>query len=145
MEIVGRASLVFFFVLVVLRVMRKRSLGDMTPLQMVLLIVIGDLVQQGVTQEDYSVTGAALAIVTFGFWVTALDWVTWRSRRARRVVEGVPIVLVEDGEPVAAALKLELIPWDEVLEAARQNGIDDLADVRLAVLETSGKLSFITR
>ena len=87
MQIVLRASVIFFFVLIVLRLMRKRSLGEMTPLQMVLLIVIGDLVQQGITQEDYSVTGASLAIGTFAFWVTLLDWITWRSERARRVVE----------------------------------------------------------
>lgn len=144
MEIVLRASAIFFFVLVLMRLMRKRSLGDMTPLQMVLLVVIGDLVQQGVTQEDYSVTGAVLAIGTFAFWVTLLDWATWRYDRARRVVEGMPLVIIEDGKPVEASLKLELLPWDEVLESARQNGIDDIAKVRLAVLETSGNISFIT-
>ena len=144
MEIVVRATVVFFFVMVLLRVMRKRSLGDMSPLQMVLLVVIGDLVQQGVTQEDYSLTGVVLAVGTFAFWVTVMDWVTWRSDRARRVVEGVPIVLIENGEPVVAALRLELIPWPEVLEAARQQGIDDIAKVRMAVLETSGNVSFIT-
>ena len=144
MEIVFRASAIFLFVLIVLRLMRKRSLGEMTPLQMVLLVVIGDLVQQGVTQEDYSVTGAVLAIGTFAFWVTLLDWLTWRSERARRVVDGTPLVIIENGRPVEQTLKLELLPWDEVLESARQNGIDDIANVRLAVLETSGKISFIT-
>lgn len=144
MEIVLRASAIFFFVLVLMRLMRKRSLGDMTPLQMVLLVVIGDLVQQGVTQEDYSITGAVLAIGTFAFWVTLLDWATWRFERARRVVEGTPLVIIEDGKPVEASLKLELLPWDEVLESARQNGIDDISKVHLAVLETSGNISFIT-
>ena len=74
MQVVLRATAIFFVVLVLLRLMRKRSLGEMTPLQMVLLVVIGDLVQQGVTQEDYSTTGAVLAIGTFAFWVTLLDW-----------------------------------------------------------------------
>jgi uncharacterized membrane protein YcaP (DUF421 family) len=145
MDIVLRASATFLFILVVLRLMRKRSLGDMSPLQMVLLVVIGDLVQQGVTQEDYSLTGAALAIGTFAFWVTLLDWVTWRSEGARRVVEGTPLVIIEDGKPVEATLKLEQLPWDEVLESARQNGIEDIEDVQFAVLETSGKISFITK
>ena len=82
-----------------------------------------------------------LAIGTFAFWVTVLDWVTWRSKGARRFVEGVPIVMIEDGAPVERALELELIPWDEVLEAARQQGIDDIGKVRLGVLETSGRMS----
>jgi uncharacterized membrane protein YcaP (DUF421 family) len=145
MQIVARATAIFFFVLILLRLMRKRSLGEMTPLQMILLVVIGDLVQQGVTQEDYSVSGAVFAIATFAFWVTVFDWISWRSRRARRFVEGVPIVVIEDGEPVEAALKLELVPWEEVLESARQKGIDDIRDVRLGVLETDGHISFITR
>lgn len=145
MEIVLRASVVFLFLLVFLRGLHKRSLGEMSPLQMILLVVIGDLVQQGVTQEDYSLTGVLLAVGTFGFWIVALDTLTWRSRRVRQLVEGVPMVIVEDGRPVEATLRLERIPWDEVLEAARQQGIEDVADVELGVLEVSGKMSFITR
>lgn len=144
MDIVLRASVVFLFLLLFLRGLRKRSLGEMSPLQMIVLVVMGDLVQQGVTQEDYSLTGVLLAIGTFGFWVSALDHITWRSRRVRHLVEGVPMVIVEDGKPVERTLRVERIPWEEVLEAARQQGIDDIEDVRLAVLEVSGKMSFIT-
>lgn len=143
MEIVGRATVVFFFLLLLMRGMRKRTLGDMSPLEMILLVVIGDLVQQGVTQEDYSLTGVGLGVGTFAFWITLMNWVTWRFERGRRLIEGVPIVLVDDGRPVVAALTAEQIPWDEVLEAARQQGIDDIATVKLAVLEVSGRISFI--
>lgn len=143
MEIVIRATVVFAFLLVFMRGLHKRSLGELSPLQMIIVVVIGDLVQQGVTQEDYSLTGVLLAVGTFGFWITVLDVLTWRSRRLREVVEGVPLVLIEDGRPVETTLRLERIPWDEVLEAARQQGIDDVAKVRLAVLEVSGRISFI--
>ena len=144
MEIVLRASVVFLFLLVFMRGLRRRTLGEMSPLQMIVIIVIGDLVQQGVTQEDYSLTGVLLAVGTFGFWVTALDFITWRSQRVRRLVEGVPLVIIEDGRPVEKTLRLEQIPWEEVLEAARQEGIDDVSTVRLGVLEVNGKMSFIT-
>ena len=143
MDLVLRATIVFFFLLVLMRGLRKRTLGELSPLQMIIVIVIGDLVQQGVTQEDYSLTGVLLAVGTFGFWVTALDFVTWRSQRIRRLVEGVPLVIVEDGQPVETALRLEQIPWEEVLEAARQQGIEDVADVKLGVLEVNGRISFI--
>jgi uncharacterized membrane protein YcaP (DUF421 family) len=143
MDLVLRATIVFFFLLVLMRGMRKRTLAELSPLQMIIVIVIGDLVQQGVTQEDYSLTGVLLAVGTFGFWVTALDFVTWRSQRIRRLVEGVPLVIVEDGQPVETALRLEQIPWEEVLEAARQQGIEDVADVKLGVLEVNGRISFI--
>jgi uncharacterized membrane protein YcaP (DUF421 family) len=145
MEIVVRASVIFFFLLLLMRGLRKRTLGEMSPLQMILLIVIGDLVQQGVTQEDYSLTGAVLAVGAFAFWITLLDFATWRSALVRRVLEGVPLVLVEDGKPVEKTLRLEQIPWDEVLEAARQQGIADVGEIRLAVLEVNGRMSFITR
>lgn len=128
-----------------MRVIRKRSLGEMSPLQMIILVVIGDLVQQGVTQEDYSVSGVLLAVTTFGFCITALDWLSWRSQRLRRLVEGVPLVVVEDGKPVEKTRRLEWIPWDEVLEAARMQSIEDVSEVKLGVLEVDGKLSFLKR
>src|SRR5690606_9152999 len=95
------------------------------------------------TQEDMSLTGSTLAIATMAFWISVLTWVTWRWDRGRRIVEGVPIVIVRDGVPVDAALKMERIPIAEVLEAARQNGVADVADIRLAVLEVNGRISVI--
>lgn len=145
MEIVLRASIIFFFLLVLTRGLKKRALADMAPFEMLLLVTLGDIVQQGVTQEDYSLTGAVLAASTFAFWVTVLSYVSWRSRAVGRVVAGVPLVIVQDGHPIEHALSVERLPLDEVMEAARQEGIASLADVRLAVLEPSGRISFITR
>jgi uncharacterized membrane protein YcaP (DUF421 family) len=142
-EIVIRATIIFFFLFLLTRGLKKRALAEMAPFEMLLLVILGDIVQQGITQEDYSVTGAVLAASTFAFWITVLTWASWRSVRVRRVIDGVPIVLVQDGEPIEAALRLEHMPIDEVLEAARQQGIDNLSSIRLAVLEPSGKVSII--
>ena len=143
MEIVLRATVVFVGVFLLTRGLRKRALAELSPFEMILLVSMGDIIQQGVTQEDYSLTGAGLAAGTFGFWITVLTWLSYRSTRARKLIEGVPLVLVRDGEPVEAALQLEQMPLDEVLEAARQQGVGDLADIRYAVLEVSGKISII--
>ncbi len=145
MEIVARASVTFLVLFLLTRGMSKRTLGDLSAFEMILLVTIGDIVQQGITQEDYSLTGSILAISTFGFWITVLTWITWRSSRGRRIIEGVPILLVRDGKPVDAALAVERMPLEEVLEAARQNGVEDLADVKLAVLEVNGRISIIKR
>lgn len=145
MEILVRATIVFFFLLVLTRGMKKRTLADMAPFEMLLLVTLGDIVQQGVTQEDMSLTGSILAVCTFGFWTTALTWLTWRYRRVGRIVDGVPVVIVQDGVPVDRMLAVERLPIDEVHEAARQEGIADLSEVRLAVLEPSGRISFIKR
>ncbi len=144
MEIVLRASIVFVFVFLLTRGLKKRALAELSPFEMILLVSLGDIIQQGITQEDQSITGAMLAASTFGFWITLLTWVTWRSKRVRTVLDGVPIVLVRDGEPIEAALRLEHMPLDEVLEAARNKGIGTLGDIKLAILEVSGKISIIT-
>jgi uncharacterized membrane protein YcaP (DUF421 family) len=144
-EIVARASITFLLVFLLTRGLRKRALSDMTPFEMILLVTLGDIIQQGVTQEDYSLTGSALAISTFGFWIMVLTWASWRSARVRKIVEGVPIILVRDGEPVDEALRMEQMPLEEILEAARQEGVADLAEVRFAILEVSGRISIIKR
>jgi uncharacterized membrane protein YcaP (DUF421 family) len=142
-EIVLRASVVFAFVFLLTRGLKKRALAELSPFEMILLVTLGDIIQQGITQEDQSITGAVLAVSTFGFWITLLTWATWRWKRVRGAVEGVPIVLVQDGEPVEAALRLEHMPLDEVLEAARNKGVVGLSEIRLAILEVSGKISII--
>ena len=143
MELVLRATVTFWVLFALTRGMKKRTLGDLAPFELLFLVTLGDIVQQGITQEDYSLTGSILAVTTFGFWVSVLTFVTWRSGRARTILEGVPLVLVRDGEPIEAALALEHMPLAEVEEAARQAGVADLEQVRLAILEPSGRISII--
>ena len=85
MEIIVRATVVYFFLWIVLRGIGKRELGEMSPFDLVLLVVIGDLVQQGVTQDDASLTGAMMAVGTFAFWVVLFAFVQFKSGRARRM------------------------------------------------------------
>src|SRR3546814_7845170 len=132
MEIVVRATIIFVFLLILTRGRKRRTLADMAPFEMILLVVVGDIGQQGVTQEDFSLTGAVLAASTFGFWVTLLSYASWRWAPVGRAIDGVPLVIVQDGRPVTEALRVERMPLDEVLEAARQNGITSLDEVRLA-------------
>lgn len=145
METVVRATVVFFALWVLVRGLGKRELSEMSPFDLVMLVLLGDLVQQGITQEDTSVTGALLAVSTIALWVMAFSLVAWRWRRAVRVVEGSPVVVVQDGHVLETSLRMERLPVDEVLQAARQQGIGDLAEVRIAVLEPSGTISFIKR
>jgi uncharacterized membrane protein YcaP (DUF421 family) len=143
MEIIVRATVVFMFLLLLTRGMKRRTLADLAPFELILLVTIGDIVQQGVTQEDYSLTGAVIAASTVAFWTTVLTYLTWRSRRLGAIIEGVPLVIVQDGKPVQHTLKIERLPLAEVMEAARQEGLETLDHVKLAVLEPSGRISFI--
>ena len=143
MEIVVRATIVFFFLWVLTRSLGKRELAEMTAFELVVLVVMGDLVQQGVTQEDMSLTGAVLAVGTIGLWVALFSWISFRFPRTRPVIEGSAQVIVRNGEPLLDLLEIERVSVDEVLEAAHHQGIADLAMVRLGILEPDGKFSFL--
>jgi uncharacterized membrane protein YcaP (DUF421 family) len=144
MEIIARATVVYFFLWLVARGSGKRQLSEMTAFEMILLVTLGDLVQQGVTQEDLSLTGAMLAVGTMTMWVIFFAYLEWRFPKTRPLVEGVPVVVVRDGEPVHEALRLERLTMDELKEGARNQGISDLGDVRIGLLEPDGKFSFIS-
>ena len=143
MEIIARATAVFFFIWVLERAMGKRELSELTALELILLVTIGDLVQQGITQEDMSVTGAMLAVGTIAFWILIMSYLGFRSKRLRPVVEGFPVVVVRDGQPLLDHMHAERVPLDDLKESARNQGIGDLADVKLAILEPDGRFSFI--
>jgi uncharacterized membrane protein YcaP (DUF421 family) len=143
MEIVVRAAVMFAFVLIVIRALGSKELSELSAFQFVLLITIGDLIQQGVTQEDQSITGAMLAVSVFALLSVMLSAVSLRWRRGRRLLAGTPIMIVRDGRVLTDVLKVERLTLDQVQEAARQEGIADLAQVRVGVLEPDGQLSFL--
>ena len=145
MQIVLRAAIVFAILYLITRVVGKRQLSQMNVFELVLLIVMGDLIQQGVTQEDYSMTGATLAVGTFALLSIMLSWLTWRFRRPRDAIDGVPTVIVRDGRIVMDVARDERVPVDELLEAMREQQIRDVSDVDLGVLEPDGRYSFFTR
>ena len=143
MEIVVRATIMFFFILLLTRAMGKKELSQLTALELILLITIGDLVQQGVTQEDQSITGTMLAASTIGLLIVILSFVGFRWPFVRRTVRGIPVIVVRNGRPIDEMLRVERLTLEDVLEGAREQGIGDLRQVRLGVLEPDGKFSFI--
>lgn len=144
MDLIIRAVVVYVFVYGVLRSLGKRELGQLAPFELVLLFVIGDLVQQSITQNDTSITAALLVISTLALLIAGESYVSYRWRRSRQALEGVPAVLVRNGLILPEALRRERMPEDEVLQAARAQGIRRLTEVEVAILETDGSISFIT-
>jgi uncharacterized membrane protein YcaP (DUF421 family) len=144
-EIPIRATIIFFALWLLTRSTGKRELAQLSAFELLLLVTVGDLVQQGVTQEDYSITGALLAVGTIGFWVLVFSYTSFKLPRARKVIDGQPVIVVQDGRPLGQMLELERLTVDDVIAEARQHGIADLGDVRFGVLEADGKFSFVTR
>ncbi|MFL5951710.1 MAG: DUF421 domain-containing protein [Gaiellaceae bacterium] len=145
MDIVLRAIVLYAFIVLLMRVIGRRELSSMTPFDLVLLIVLGDAIQQGLTQDDYSVTGALLAISTIATLQVVTSYLSFRSGRMRKLFEGEPIVLVDHGEIVDRNLKRERMTPDDVAEEMRQQQISSIDEVTWAILEANGSISFIKK
>ena len=145
MDIVLRSIVVFLFIWVLMRIVGRRELSSMQPFDLIIIIVIGDLVQQAATQQDMSVTGAILSAGTIGILTVLFSWFSWRFPRARPVLDGKPIVIVEDGKPLMDNMRRERVTVEELAAQARLKGIESLDSVKWAVLETGGQVSFIQK
>jgi uncharacterized membrane protein YcaP (DUF421 family) len=145
MDIALRATVLYFFVVFVTRVVGRRELSTLSPVDLILLIVLGDAIQQGLTQDDYSVTGAIIAVSTIATWQVLTSYLSFRSGAARRVFEGQPIVIAQDGKLIPQNLKRERLTEDEVAEEMRQQQIASIEQVEWAILEPSGSISFIEK
>ena len=145
MDIVIRAVVAFVVILFLTRIVGRRELSSLEPFDLILLVTIGDLVQQGVTQNDFSVTGMFLAVGTFALMTIVFSYLPFRFQRLRPVLEGEPIIIVESGEVVERNIRRQRVTKTEIAAAARQEGIASLQAVRWAVLETNGQISFIKK
>ncbi len=145
MDIVVRATVMFAVLYLLLRLLGKRELGQMTPFEFVVLVVMGDLIQQGVTQTDFSLTGATLAIVTFAFWGLVLSWLSYLFPRIEPILEGQARVLIRDGRLLGDNLRRDRITRRELESEMRLAGIATMHDVAWALIEPNGKISFIRR
>ena len=144
-EIVLRTFVVYMSVLVLLRAAGKRELGQMTPFDLVVILVIANAVQNAMIGGDTSLAGGILAASTLTVVNIAVG--RWGSRVPffRRLVASEPTLLLRDGKPMQAALDKERIDVEELEMAARQHGIADLKDVTAAVLEEDGSISIIPK
>jgi uncharacterized membrane protein YcaP (DUF421 family) len=144
-DIVLRATVAFVFMVALLRVVGRRELSSLEPFDLVLLIVMGDLIQQGVTQSDYSFTGLLLSVGTFAALTVALSFAGFRFPRLRPVLEAGPLIIVQDGKLIEKNMRKERLTPEEVAGEARQQQIASIEDVAWGVLEGSGKMSFIPK
>lgn len=145
MEIVIRALVIFMFLWLVTRAVGRSTLGELSTFELLLYVTMGDLVQQAVTQQDYSLTGGALAISTFALLTVALSWLQWRFPPSRAVLSGRPVLIFAAGAPIDDGMRRQRLSMADLLVAAREQGIRSTAEIEYAVLEADGKISFFTR
>src|SRR5919109_4855555 len=140
MDLVARAAFAFVFVFFLTRIIGRRELSSLEPLDLILLVVLGDLIQQGVTQDDYSLTGLILVATTFSLLQVLVSYLHFRVRALRSALDGEPIVLVEDGRLLEGNLKRERLTEDDVLQQALLQQIVSLYVVQWAIFETNGQM-----
>jgi uncharacterized membrane protein YcaP (DUF421 family) len=145
MDVALRGTVLFLFMFLLTRVIGRRELSSLQPFDLILLIVLGDTIQQGLTQDDYSLTGAVIAVGTIAGLQVLTSYTSFRFRWARRVLNGEPIVLVQDGKVIEKNLRRERLTHEDLAEQARVSQIASLADVQWAVFEPSGGISFIPK
>jgi uncharacterized membrane protein YcaP (DUF421 family) len=144
LEIIGRSIVVYLVVLVGLRLGGRREIGQLTPFDLVVILLVANAVQNAMVGTDTSLQGGLVAAATLLAVNAAVAQLRLRSTRLRHLVEGVPVVLIQHGEWVTANLRREALTEDEVLAAIREHGaIGEVEHVALAVLETDGAVSVV--
>ena len=144
-EFVLRALVVYGFLLITLRLTGKRQVGQLAPFDLVLLLVLSNAVQNSMNAGDNTVAAGFILVLTLLAVNGFMGWITWRSKRAEILVEGRPQILVHNGVPDEALLASERITRHELMAAVRQAGLSDMADVRVAILETNGRINVIAK
>lgn len=145
METVIRGIFIYFVVLVVMRAAGRRSVGEMTAFDLVLLLIVAETTQQALLGDDFSLTNAVVLVVTLFSIDILLSFVKERWPAADKVIDGRPTILLSDGQVDEKALKYTRLDENDLLEAARREGLARLDEVRYAVLEVNGDISVIPK
>lgn len=145
MDIAIRAIFLYAFLIFLMRVIGRRELSSLGAVDLVLLIVLGDAIQQGLTQDDYSVTGAVIAVSAIACMQVLASYFSFRSKRARRVLAGDPLVVIQDGKLVEHVMRRERLHEDDVAEEMRMQQIGSFDEVAWGILESNGQISFVKK
>lgn len=143
-EIAARTALIYVAILVVLRLAGKREIGQMTPFDLVVILLVANAVQNAMVGPDTSLTGGLVAAGVLILANYVLAALRGRIPWLRSAIEGHPVLLVHDGTFIEASLRSQHVDRDEVMMALREHGLDDPSDVRMAVLETDGTISVVS-
>jgi len=138
-----RTAIIYVIILVGIRLTGKREVGQMTPFDLVLLLLIANAVQNAMTGPDTSVTGGLVAAVTLLALNKATGYIVWKNHTARRVVEGIPTLLIRDGKILQVNLDRERMRREDLEQSLREHGVETVEEVHLAMLEIDGSISVL--
>jgi uncharacterized membrane protein YcaP (DUF421 family) len=143
-ELVVRGSLMYLLIFTLMRILR-RDAGALSTADLLVVVLVADAAQNGMASESTSVTESAVIVATIFAWNYAFDWLGFRYSWAHRVLNPAPLLLIRDGQVIRQNLKAELLTVDDLMEQLRQQGVDDIGQVKRSFLEPDGRLSVIAR
>lgn len=143
METVLRVALIYLFILICLRALGKRDFSELSPFDLVTLLLIPEIVQESIVREDYSITNAVIGLSTLFSLVLIISIITHKNKRVGSIIEGNPTVLVSNGQFVEDNMNRERISSNEVYSEMHKSGLAKIEQVRWAILEPDGRISFI--
>ncbi len=144
-EFVLRAIVVYFILLAMLRLSGKRTVGQFTPFDLLVVVLLGTAVQNSLIGEDYSLLGGLILAATLIACNWLVGFATARSRRLDRLVEGSPVLLGRDGRLFEGAMRAQNLSRLDVDEALRDNGVACIEDAALVTLEVDGTITVVPR
>lgn len=144
-ELILRSTVVFIFLFLVIRIWGRKHLGSLSPFDFILLLIISEAVQNALVSDDKSVSGAMVTVITMILLNVVLNKLTFNFKNMEKLIDGEPIILIEDGKVDHNLLNSETVTHQELMEALRSEGVMEIPKVRLAVLETSGKISVVKK
>lgn len=146
MNVILRAIFIYLFILLVFRLSGKRSLSQLTTFDFVLLLIVGEATHQALLGDDYSLTGAALAVGSLVSMDVLFAYFSKKWSLFDKITNGIPVIIIRDGKPVENRLEVENIEMEDILEAARRSqGLESVEQVKYAVLERDGEISIIPK
>lgn len=144
MNPVIRGVIVYVFLMIVFRIMGKRTLNEATTFDLVLLLIISEVTQQGLVGEDFSITTSVLLICTLMGLDIIITYIKQSSKSLGRIIEGTPLVIVDHGKPLVKRMKKSQVDEEDIMQSARINsGLERMEEIKFAVLEKDGTISII--
>jgi uncharacterized membrane protein YcaP (DUF421 family) len=143
MELVIRVAIIYLFLLIALRIMGKRELGEMSAIELVTLMLIPEIVTESLKDEDYSIIGGIIGVCTLLVLVFTTSVVSYKFKKAGDVIEGTPTLLANHGKLIQENIDRERVSADEIFSEMHKQGYAHLHELRWVILEPDGKLAFI--
>ena len=144
-EVVVRGSLMYLGLFIIMRFIGRRQAGHFGPADLLVIVLIADAAQNGLGKDYGSVTEGLTLVVTIVAWEYLLDWVAWKFPATRAYLKPPSLTLVRDGQLIARNLRKEMISEEELRSQLREQQVEEVADIKLAVLEGDGRLSVLKK